>query len=62
MFWTAAGRDTAGIVRQNERIKEFSKEAEGRLKGAVQSRKGGTGKVSKSGTEQSELRVFFKFF
>ena len=23
VFWTAAGRDAAGIVRQNERMKEF---------------------------------------
>ena len=29
-------RDTAGIVRQRERIKEFSKEAEGRPRGAVE--------------------------
>ena len=38
VFWTAAGTDTAGIVRQRERIKEFSTEAEGRPKDAVEPR------------------------
>ncbi len=33
--WTATERDTAVIVRQNERMKTFSGEAEGRPKGAV---------------------------
>ena len=39
------------IVRQSERIKDSSKEAEGRPKGVVEPRERGTDKVSKSDTQ-----------
>jgi hypothetical protein len=41
-------RDAAGKMRWSERIKEFSKEAEGRPKGAVDSRERETDKRPKS--------------
>jgi hypothetical protein len=38
VFWTGSGRNAVVVVWQNERMKEFSTEAEGRPKGAVESR------------------------
>ena len=38
MSWTGSDRGAAGIVRRSESMKEVSKEAEGRLKGAVEPR------------------------
>ena len=38
VFWTGSHGDAIVIVRQSERIQEFSKEAEGRPKGVVNSR------------------------
>ncbi len=51
MFWTGSDRDVVGIVRQSERIEDFSKEAEGRPKGVVEPRERGTDKLSKSDTK-----------
>ena len=51
VFWTGLDRDVVVIVRQSERIKDFSKEAEGRPKGVVELRERGTDKVSQSDTE-----------
>ena len=39
VFWTGSDRDAVVIVRQSERMKEFSEEAEGRPKGPVEPRK-----------------------
>ena len=38
VFWIGSDRDAVVIVRQNERMKEFRTEAEGRPQGAVESR------------------------
>ena len=51
VFWTGLDRDAVVIVRQSERIKDSSKEAEGRPKGVVEPRERGTDKVSKSDTQ-----------
>ena len=48
VFWTGSDRDAVVIVRQNERMMEFSKKAEGRPKGAVEPRKRGPVKISKN--------------
>ena len=46
VFWTGSERDAVGIVRRNERMKEFRTEAEGRPQGAVKSTERWTEKLS----------------
>ena len=50
-------RNAAGILRRGDRMKKFSKEAEGRPKGFVEPRERWSGRISKSESEWWELSV-----